>query len=68
MTDKIIQYAMACLTDTQRRRYALRLHGMSYSDIAEREGVSIKCVWTSVFLSKRKVKREISHLGGVKKG
>jgi DNA-directed RNA polymerase specialized sigma24 family protein len=45
------------LTETQRRRFiAYCIEGYTYKEISEKEDCSIRVVWESVYIAKKKVK------------
>ncbi len=54
---KAIATALALLTETQRRRLMLYAGGLSYREIARREGVDHKKVIKSVEAAKEKLKK-----------
>jgi len=54
---EVISRALACLTETQRRRLMLYAGGLSYREIARREGVDHKKVIKSVEAAKEKLKK-----------
>lgn len=60
--DAIIEMALNCLTEKQRRRYILYLHGASLTEIARKESISIVTAFESIKLAKRKIKKRLAHL------
>jgi len=66
MNDKL-KMILAAMTPTQARRYKLYLQGMSLTEIAEAEGVSVNSVADSIKRAKRRARRRLSVLGDLNK-
>ena len=58
----VIEMAMDCLTETQRRRYIRYLHGDTLTHIAKIEEKAVRTIKDSVELAKKKIKKRLSHL------
>jgi DNA-directed RNA polymerase specialized sigma24 family protein len=58
----VIDLAMDCLTEIQRRRYLRYLHGETLTYIAVIEGVSVSSVRESIKFAEKKLKKRLHTL------
>lgn len=58
---KETRMVLACMTETQRRRYTLYLRGWTLTRIAEEEGVSVNSVRMSILNGRKRAKTRMSH-------
>lgn len=62
--EEVKDAADICLTQIQKRRFKLRLEGLSTVKIAEIEGCSQTAVWKSIDYSVKKIKQILAAEGG----
>ena len=60
-----IETVIKCLTDTQRHRFLQHIDGISYTEIAKKEGVSVEAVRKSVKSAKKRIEKTFR---GLKRG